>query len=193
MKKIYISVLLLSVLSMSGCATAYVAGGAAVIGTGVAVATDDRGASTEYDDQRLADRAKDIAGDISSKGSYTVSAYEGTVLMAGQVPSQADKIKIIQSVQDMSGVRGVWDYLTVSHDQSVGQISEDSYLTSAAKTRLIAQKNVNTNNIKVVTCNGVVYLMGRKAGDPVEIDGAADGIREISGVRRVVNLIDKQP
>lgn len=193
MKKLYISMLLLSVLSMSGCATAYIAGGAAAVGTGVAVATDDRGVDTEYDDQRLADRAKDIASDINSKGSYTVSAYQGTVLMAGQVPSAADKAKIIQSVQSMNGARGVWDYLTVSRNQSVGQISEDSYLTSAAKTRLIAQKNVNTNNIKVVTCNGVVYLMGHKAGDPVEIDGAADGIREISGVKRVVNLIDKQP
>jgi len=41
----------------------------------------------------------------------------------------------------------------------------------------------------VVTCAGVVYLLGKDAGNKIQINGAISGIREISGVKEVVNLI----
>lgn len=182
-----ILLLLCSIGVLSSCATAVIGG--AAIGTGVAVGTDDRGTGTVYDDQKLSSRAKDIANAINSKGSYTISSYNGHILLAGQVPTGEDKEKIYNSVSNMNGINGVWNYLSVGKNQSIGQISTDTYLTSAAKSRLIAQKDVNTNNIKVVTCNGIVYLMGNKVGSMVEVEGAISGIKEIDGVKGVVNLI----
>lgn len=175
-------------LSLCSCAAAVIGGTA--VGTGVAVGTDDRGTKTVYNDQSLGNRAKDIATAINSKGSYTISSYNGIILLAGQVPTQSDKDKIYSSVKNMSGIAGVNNYLEVGKNQSMGQITEDTYLTSTAKSRLIAQKDVNTNNIKVVTCNGVVYLMGDKAGNSAQIAGAVNGIKEINGVKKVVNLIN---
>lgn len=182
-------VLLIGLTSLLLCSCAATIIGAGV-GTGVAVGTDNRATGTIFDDQSLSSKAKDIANAIDSKGSYTFSSYNGKILLAGQVPNQYDKDSIYNAVQKMNNINGVWDYLSVEKNQSIGQISTDTYLTSAAKSRLIAQKDVNTNNIKVVTCNGVVYLMGHDAGNKTEIDAAIDGIKSIDGVKNVIDLID---
>lgn len=188
MNKRTLILLLSGVMLMSSCATAVVAGAGAAVGTGVAVGTDDRGANTVFSDSDLASKAKDIANSINSNGSYTVSAYNGKVLLAGQVPSYKSRGDIVASVQSMNGVKGVWDYMTVGPNQSFGQVTKDTYITSATKTRLIAQKDVNTNNIKVVTCDGVVFLMGDDIGDQKQLISAISGIRTIDGVRNVVDF-----
>ena len=59
----------------------------------------------------------------------------------------------------------------------------DAYLTTEAKTRLISQKDANTNNIKVATSNGVVYLLGKQAGKVEQIQDAIVGIKGINKVR----------
>ena len=188
MKRFESVILLSSFLLLNSCATAVI-GGAAAIGTGVAVETDDRGGKIVYDDQKLASKAKNIASSINSNGSYTISSYNGHILLAGQVPNKSDRDKIGSSVSNINGIKGVWNYLTVEKNQSVAQISKDAYFTSAAKSRLIAQKDINTNNIKVVTCNGIVYLMGSKVGSLDQLNGAISGIKEIDGVKGVVNLV----
>lgn len=179
--------ILISFLLSSCAATAI----GVAAGTGAAIGTDDRGGSTVFDDQGLSNKAKSIAEAIEPKGSYTVSAYNGKILLAGQVPNQYDKDIIYSSVKNMNNINGVWNYLTVGKNQSLGQITTDTYLTSAAKSRLIAQKNINTNNIKVVTCNGVVYLMGADVGSNYQLSSAITGIRGIDGVKDVVNLTNR--
>ena len=187
MKKILI---LLGVgLLLSSCAAAVIGTGAAAVGTGVAVGTDDRGGSGVVDDQDLASSAKDIASAVAPKGSYTIAAYQGQVLLAGQVPNNYELNNVATAVAKTHGAKGVYNYLTVSPNQSFGQMTTDTYLTTAAKSRLIAQKDVNTNNIKVVTCNGVVYLMGAKVGDGTQVAGAIQGINQIDGVKKTVNLL----
>ncbi len=112
-------------------------------------------------------------------------------MLAGQVATLKDKDKAEIAVKNTAGVKKVWNYLTIKTPETVVDISNDAYLTSAAKTRLIAQKQVNANNIKVVTCAGVVYLLGKDAGDSTQINGAIEGIKQIDGVKLVVNLIQK--
>ena len=124
-------------------------------------------------------------------GSYTVASYDQKVLVAGQVPTIHAKAQAQDAAMQIEGVKKVYNYLTVTKNQSAASIAKDAYLTSTAKSRLIAQKDVNANNIKVVSTNGVVYLLGRDAGAPHQIKGAIAGIRNISGVKNVVNLIGR--
>ncbi|HMT03097.1 MAG TPA: BON domain-containing protein, partial [Burkholderiales bacterium] len=124
-------------------------------------------------------------------GSFTIASYAQEILLAGQVATLKDKDKAEIAVKNTAGVKKVWNYLTIKTPETVVDISNDAYLTSAAKTRLIAQKQVNANNIKVVTCAGVVYLLGKDAGDSTQINGAIEGIKQIDGVKLVVNLIQK--
>ena len=122
-------------------------------------------------------------------GSFTVVSYGQKILLAGQVPSDSDKAKSETAAVNTAGVKKVWNYLTVGANENTKEIANDAYLTSAAKTRLLAQKGVNSNNIKVVTSSKVVYLLGQKAGKSTQIQAAIVGIKGIDGVQDVVNLI----
>ena len=174
------------ILGISGCAATVIGAGA---GAAAASGTDSRGFSTVIDDQSLEHNVNNVLDAQVPKGSFTVASYSGQVLVAGQVATAADASKAELAVTNTAGVKKVFNYVTVGPKESLGDISSDTYLTSAAKTRLIAQKEVNTNNIKVVTCAGVVYLLGSKAGNQAQVDGGITGIRQISGVKKVVNLI----
>lgn len=173
-------------LGITGCAATVIGAG---VGTAAAVGTDTRGTSTVVDDQTLEHRVNNVLSATVPHGSFTVASYDQQVLLAGQVPSKAAKSKADVATTNTAGVKSVWNYVTVGKNETMSSITQDTYITSAAKTRLIAQKKVNTNNIKVVTCAGVVYLMGKDAGDPVQVNGAIEGISQISGVKNVVNLI----
>ena len=173
-------------LGVSGCAATVIGAG---VGTAAATGTDSRGFGTVVDDQGLEHKVNSVLDAQVPEGSFTVASYNGKVLLAGQVSSDVEKSKAQIAASNTVGVKQVWNYVSIGKKESVGDISSDAYITSAAKTRLIAQKDVNTNNIKVVTCAGVVYLLGDNAGSTHQVQGAIDGIRQISGVKNVVNLI----
>lgn len=176
-------------LSLSSCAAAVVGGVAAAGGTAAATGTDARGGGTVVDDQGLEHDVNNVLSAQVPEGSFTVASYDGKILLAGQVPNAAAKARAQSAAENTAGVRTVWNYLTIGKNETAGAITHDAYLTSSAKTRLIAQKGVNTNNIKVVTSNKIVYLLGKNAGNPTQIKGAITGIKGISGVHNVVNLI----
>lgn len=174
-------------IGASGCAATVIGAG---VGTAAAVGTDSRGSTVVVDDQTLEHRVNNALDAIVPNGSYTVASYSQNVLLAGQVPTPEDMDKAELAAVNAKGVKKVWNYLTVGVNETLGDISHDTYLTSLAKTRLIGQTKVNTNNIKVVTCSSVVYLMGdSSAGDPVQIAGAIKSIKTINGVKGVVDLI----
>lgn len=180
-------ILMLSViLGITGCAATAIGAG---VGTAAATGTDARGGGSVIDDQLLEHKVNSVLGAQVPNGSFTVASYNNEVLLAGQVSSQKTYDKANTAVVNTEGVKKVWNYLTIAKKESLGDVSKDTYITTAAKTRLIGQKKVNANNIKVVTCAGTVYLLGKDAGNKVQIHGAIDGIREISGVKEVVNLI----
>lgn len=184
--------LFIGVVSMvlNGCAPTIIGVGA---GSAAAVVTDSRGGRVVVDDQTLEHRINNVLNAQVSNGSFTIASYNQNVLLSGQVPTVEDRDKAELAVINTEGVKKVWNYLTISINENLGDITTDSYITSVAKTRLIAQKGVNANNIKVVSCAGVVYLLGgRKAGNTKQINGAIKGIKEISGVKNVINLIDNK-
>ncbi|MCC2625369.1 MAG: hemolysin [Burkholderiales bacterium] len=176
------------VVGVGGCAATVIGAGA---GTAVAVGMDSRSGGGVIDDQTLEHDVNNVLSAQVPNGSFTVASHGQRVLLAGQVPTQADKDKAALAATNTAGVKKVWNYLTISVNETVGDISHDTYLTSLAKSRLIGQKGVNTNNIKVVTCSDVVYLLGdnKSAGEPSQIAGGIKGIESISGVKKVVNLI----
>ena len=182
-------ILISSILSVTSCAT--VAVGGAAVGTGVATATDARGTDSVVNDQSLEHQVNNVLGAQVPKGSFTVASYKKEILLAGQVPNAGDKAKAEKAVSNTVGVKKVWNYLTIGPNETAGDISQDAYLTSVAKTKLIAQKDVNANNIKVVTSNKVVYLLGSKSGNSHQIHAAINAIKNIDGVKNVVNLIGK--
>ena len=81
-----------------------------------------------------------------------------------------------------------FNYITVGKTQSAGQTSKDAYLTSIVKSNMLFSKGISSNDVKVVTTNGVVYLMGRV--DKYQAKKMVSAAKAVDGVKQVVELFE---
>ncbi|RTK96863.1 MAG: BON domain-containing protein [Neisseriaceae bacterium] len=186
-KLLRLSLLSIACALMFGCATAVIGGVAAAGTTGVAVGEDPRGASGVVDDQELRSNVSDAISSMVAKSDVGVASYNGVVLLTGTVNNAANKSKAETVASQVPGVKGVRNYIEVGPSLSASQVSKDAYLTSAVKSSLLFTKGVSSNDVKVVTTNGVVYIMGYAT--QYQIDKMISSAKSVDGVRKVVSLL----
>lgn len=185
--------IILSILSccllplLQGCVVA-AAGGAA---TGAVVATDRRTAGTIVDDQAIEFKAMhEIRQNktLWKESHINIISYNNVLLMVGQTPSEEYKRQAEEAVSSIPKVRRIHNELIIAEPASLSTRSQDSWITTQIKTKLVGHKEIRANRIKVVTENGVVYLMGLTT--PEEEMTATDIAREIKGVDTVVQIFE---
>ena len=86
------------------------------------------------------------------------------------------------------GVRRTVNEIRIGPPSTLADRSNDSWLTGKIKTRLVGVENLQSAQIKVVTENAVVYLMGLVKKD--EAESATEAARQVGGVQRVVKLFE---
>lgn len=118
--------------------------------------------------------------------NVSVSSFNGIVLISGQVETKAQKIEIENIVKKIPGVKEIHDVVTFSSPASPLTRVSDTWITTKVKTKLIAMNDIDPSQIKVVTENGVVYLMG--IVPPEQADIAVDIARKTAGVQSVVKV-----
>ena len=171
---------------LSGCAPLVV--GAAVAGTALVVA-DRRSVGAQADDEAIELKiANNIGAGFGDRVHVNATSYNGVVLLTGEVPTPEIKGAIEQIVRTTPKVRRVDDELTVGPVTGISSRSNDSYITSKVKSRLVEANKVPANLVKVVTERQVVYLMGLVRHS--EADAAVQIARTTSGVVRVVKLFE---
>jgi osmotically-inducible protein OsmY len=171
--------------TLGGCA-ALVAGGAAA--TAMVVA-DRRSSGTVVEDQSIEMKAVSrISEAVGDRGHVNVTSFNRSVLLTGEVASEADRTAIEQAVARIENVRSTVNELAVMASTSFTARSNDSVLTSKVKASYLDAKDLQVNTIKVVTERGVVYLMGRVTER--EATRATDLARGVSGVQKVVRVFD---
>ena len=176
----------LATLSLGGCA-ALIVGGAAV-GTAL-VATDRRTSGVQLEDQNIELKAVNRIRDaVGERGHINATSYNRTVLLSGEVASEADRSAIEQSIAKIENVRSTVNELAVMGATSLTARSNDAVLTSKVKASYVDAKDLQSNAIKVVTERGTVFLMGRVTER--EATRAADLARGISGVQKVVRVFE---
>lgn len=117
-----------------------------------------------------------------------VSVKNGNVLLAGQVPDPSLKSEAENAIRNVDGIRTIYNFITVSGPSSDLVRSSDSWITTKIKSQLVATKGIPANRIKVVTENGVVYLMG---SIPLSAaDASVNVARQVAGVQKVVKLFE---
>ncbi len=117
-----------------------------------------------------------------------VVSYNGTVLLAGQVPTEDHIPQAGATVEELGEVRTLHNQLTAEPNTSFGTRVSDSWITSKLKTKLLTDETIGSTPIKVVTENSIVYLLGLVSRDV----GAksADLARNTSGVEQVVKIFE---
>jgi osmotically-inducible protein OsmY len=171
---------------LSACAPLLLTG--AVLGGSMFV-TDRRTSGAQIEDQAIEfkalNRVRDILGD---RGHVNVVSYGRQVLITGEVPTDADKAAVAQTVSRIENVHSIVDELAVMAPSSITARSNDTILTSKVKASLVDAKDIMANAFKVVTERGTVYLMGRVTER--EANRAADVARSVPGVQKVVKVFD---
>jgi osmotically-inducible protein OsmY len=176
---------------LQGCVPAII-GGAAV---SVMSAHDRRSTGIQTDDETTEWKAiKAIPEQFRSLSHINFTAYNRRVLITGEVPSAEAKAIVGEQTRQLAGVTDIFNELNVAPASPLSNRSNDSYITSKLKARLVDSNQLSANHIKVVTENGVAYLMGivneREAKVAVAIARTTDGVRRVVNILEVVSEAD---
>ena len=172
---------------LSGCGTIMSSAGAGPI-------EEDPGERTfaqQMADESIETKAMvniNAADEAYDQAHLSVVSYNGFLLLVGQVPSEALKALATDVARDLEAVRRIYNELEVAPATSAGTRTNDTWITTQVKSKLLASSDTPGRRVKVVTENSVVYLMGLLTAE--EADRSALEAAEVKSVTRVVQLFE---
>jgi osmotically-inducible protein OsmY len=181
------TLILLAVLVpvLAGCVGAAAVG----VGAGALMFTDRRMPETIVTDEgielRAAGRINERFGD---RVHVNVTSYNRMALLTGEVPDTAAKAEIEKLVAATPNLKSISNELQIGTVSTLSNRGNDVYLTSKVKARFIDASQFSVSNVKVVTENGVVYLLGLVTQR--EMDAAVQIARTTGGVKKVVRVFE---
>jgi len=184
-----LAALLVTASLLHGCGPLVVGGVAA----GAATLYDRRPYYVVIDDQQIELAAINALlqdSSIAGHSRISVTSYNHTVLLAGQADTAEVAERATRRVSRLPRVARVVDEIVVGPPLGLARKSEDAYLSSRAKIALadVDLPDFNPTRVKIVTEDAVVYLMGLVTPD--EATAAAEKVRYVPGVKRVVKLFE---
>lgn len=150
--------------------------------------------------QRLLDRSIEhtvkiniygLQENLQQNSRISIDSFNSEVLLTGEVPTDALKAQIEQVISSMPDVKRVYNELNVSVAKGYSSTVHDGYITSKLLAKVVANDSVKASQIKVVTNNGVVYIMGRmtptQQSHVIDIANSTVGITELVLLTAMVN------
>jgi osmotically-inducible protein OsmY len=189
MKFVVVALLLVSAgLGLTGCTPiGIVVGGAAAAGV---VAAEERSVSDAVKDSGI--KISITEGLLSESEALfvdvTTNTVEGRVMVTGQVKTTAQRERVSEIIWSIDGVKEVLNELQIGDQGSFTSSTEDTWISTKLKARLLQDVTIKHVNYSVDTVNRVVYLMGI-AQDVSELERVYLHARDISGVRKIINHV----
>lgn len=186
MKRAIVLAAVLAAAPMQGCVPIVIgAGGAAAYSS----LEDRRSTGTQIDDESIEVRASNRIGDrFGGNVHVNVTSYNRIALLTGEVPDERSREEAEKIVRAVPQVREVTNDLQIAGISSYMARTNDSYLTTKVRGRLLDTKRASPVHVKVVSESGVVYLMG--VVTEAEADEVVDIARNTGGVRKVVKVFE---
>lgn len=173
-----------------GCAAAVVGGAA----TGASAAHDRRTIGTYIDDEGIELKIRlDIFNDreLNSQIHINIISINGVVLLVGQAPTEELRQRAAELTRNVPKVRLIHNEMSLAAPNSYMTRSSDSLITAKVKSELFGIKGLDDfdpTRVKVVTENGIVYLMGLLSH--AEADAVVERARQAGGVQKIVKLFE---
>lgn len=172
--------------SLSACLPLLLGGGAVV---GTMVATDRRTSGSVLEDEGIEIRSNSrIRESLGERAHINITSYNRQVLITGEVPNAQDKQLVERIVSQVDNVRNIVNELAVMGNSTLTQRSSDTLVTGRVKAALVDNKELIASAFKITTERGTTYMMGRVTKREGEI--ATDMVRSVSGVQRLVRLLE---
>ena len=123
------------------------------------------------------------------EANINVTAHNGVVLLVGQAPTPELKRRAVEIASEASTrIRRIHDEIEVTGNTGFLSRGNDALISTRVRTLLLTSDMDLDADVRVITENGAVYLMGvidREQGDEV-----AARISDVSGVTRVVKVFE---
>ncbi len=151
----------------------------------------DRTMAQQLEDESIETKARvniHAADAAFDEAHLVIVSFNGYVLLAGQVPTEALKARATDVVRKVHGVRRIYNEIEIASPSSAMTRTSDTWITAKVKSWLLGSPETEGLRVKVVTEDGVVYLMGLVTAE--EARRIADKAAGISGVQRVVKLFE---
>jgi len=176
--------------SLTGCITAIVAG--AAIAT-IDIIHDRRSAGEYFDDNTIELTAqKFLISDDELRANAHIKpvSWNGILLITGEIDTQSTQQRIVNQLKSIDGVRQLVDETTLSGKSALLARTNDAWISSKVKSRLLLKTGLDANRVKVVTTRGSVYLLGIVTQE--EATRATELARTVKGVARVIKVFEYQ-
>jgi len=186
-KGLRLAALLAGLMALQGCVSGVILG---AIGA-VSVINDRRTAATQLEDETIETKANKVIRMDEGLDQHThlnVISYNRTVLIVGQSPNQMLRDRVTRLVEKVDSVSQVFNQIRIGNVTTLTTRSNDSWLTSKVKVALTTEKDFSSSQIKVITENGEVFLLGLVT--QAEGDKATEIARNVNGVRQVIKAFE---
>ncbi len=164
--------------------------------TGMAVT----GAGLAYDHYRVERGINDryIAVQIESaiyslpetyeNSNISIATFDSMVLLSGQAKTKEQRAQIIQIAKTVPNIKRLYNFITIGEPTSIATDINDAWITTKVKSSIISKRTLDASNIKVVTVDNVVYLLGKLERDQADL--TIDLARQTNGVKQVVTMFE---
>ncbi len=176
-----IAILLISSL-LTGCVAAVVAGAT------VGMVFDRRSVTTMEADARLFHviHTAIVTDPQFHDSRILVTSFNRVVLLVGQTPTASLRVLAEKIARQAPGIRRVYDEVTIANPIVMTQRTQDAWITGQIRSNMLTRKGLESGSIRIVTENGVVYLMGIVTAEQASL--AVDVARRVKGVIKVVKI-----
>lgn len=163
MKKLSLLIIIINVLSLTACST-------------TAINPEDITEQTLLQERRnreiiVMDKTIEAEAyselnsenDALNQCHVTITTYNGATLITGEAPNEELRQKIISTVQVIPNVKLIHDNLSIANPSDLNSRANDQLITDNVKTALNQIRTLpdfDPAMVKVITENGIVYLMG---------------------------------
>ena len=150
--------------------------------------------------QRLLDRSIEHTAKINAyaldpnlqqTSRMSIDSFYSEVLLSGEVPTEAIKAQVEQVISSMPDVRHIYNELSVGVARGYSSTVQDGYITSKLMAKAVASEKVKSSQIKMVSNNGLVYVMGHMTPTQqslfVDIANDTAGVTELVLLTKLVN------
>jgi osmotically-inducible protein OsmY len=123
-----------------------------------------------------------------AKAHINVMVFNGVVLLTGEVPSNELRLLAGETARSINKVRQVHNELAVQGNSTAFSRSNDNWIATKLRSKLLANRDIESDRVKTVVENRVVFLMGLLTREEANI--ASNIAASVKGVEKVVRVIE---
>lgn len=123
-----------------------------------------------------------------AEANINVLSFNGVVLLTGEVPSSDLRQAAGEIVRAINKVRQVHNELLVKSNSTFFSRSNDNWLATKLRSKILANRDIESERVKLVVENRVVFLMGLLTREEANL--VSEIAAHTEGVEKVVRVIE---